>query len=436
MDAADSSPAMMPKCPGKVTSTNEEGQLKLPQGPSPRTGGNRTQRRRAATAESATQEDQCHPRKIFVGGLAHKTTTQFLRDYFAKYGTIVDAVVLRWPDGRSRGFGYVTFADTAGAFAALQEQHQVGGRQVDVKRAVPGTNKLFVGGLPQNTSAQELRDHFEAFGVVSDAVVMIDPATNRSRGFGFVCFLPGQEGAASAQFALDQYEQHRIRGKWIEVKSAAPPHKLVGKDGSSSPTSTSGESGTSPLAAEVPAPKAEVPAPKAVMSLATALKAGPTTFDRPVASPQHRRQPQAKPQSYDAAAQEPHKVALSGMVGTPPGLGGYVAQASDASPAAFWEQNAEQDSEVSPFGHGWPTTTTASNAQSGAAWRPPSCLSLSSALGNMGPWQAGGVTFPQPVDERSSLYATSDLQRSLEQLIRLQAQGGAVEAQRPRVVQI
>ena len=66
---------------------------------------------------------------------------------------------------------------------------------INVKRAVPGTNKLFVGGLPQNTTSNELRDHFEGFGVVSDAVVMIDPATSRSRGFGFVCFLPGQEGA-------------------------------------------------------------------------------------------------------------------------------------------------------------------------------------------------------------------------------------------------
>jgi len=84
-----------------------------------------------------------------------------------------------------------------------------------------------VGGLPQNTTANELRDNFEKFGVVSDAVVMIDPATNRSRGFGFVCFLPGQEGAEAVTSALQQYDNHRIRGKWIEVKSAAPPHKLA-----------------------------------------------------------------------------------------------------------------------------------------------------------------------------------------------------------------
>lgn len=187
-----------------------------------------------ASVDSNTSEDQCHPRKVFVGGLAHKTTTQHLCDHFGRFGSIVDAVVLRWPDGRSRGFGYVTYSDSVAAASVLQETHALSGREVDVKRAVPGTNKLFVGGLPQSTTANELREHFEQFGVVSDAVVMIDPATGRSRGFGFVCFLPGPEGAASVAFALEQYANHRIRDKWIEVKSAAPPHKLAGKNGSPS----------------------------------------------------------------------------------------------------------------------------------------------------------------------------------------------------------
>lgn len=195
-------------------------------------GGRPQARRRAAMADCATKDDQCHPKKIFVGGLGHKLSTQSLRDYFSRFGQIVDAVVLRWPDGRSRGFGYVTFGDAAAAASALEEEaHEIGGREVDVKRAVPGTNKLFVGGLPQNVSALELRKHFEDFGMVSDAVVMIDPATNRSRGFGFICFLPGPEGGVAVDAALRQYDNHRIRGKWIEVKSAAPPHKLLGKEG-------------------------------------------------------------------------------------------------------------------------------------------------------------------------------------------------------------
>lgn len=202
-----------------------------------------------AAVDSNTLEEQCHPKKIFIGGLSHKTTTQHLRDHFAAYGSIVDAVVLRWPDGRSRGFGYVTFAEATPAYNALRRPHVVGGREVDVKRAVPGTNKLFVGGLPQNTTANELREHFEQYGVVSDAVVMIDAATSRSRGFGFVCFLPGNDGAAAAATSLERYDSHRIRGKWIEVKSAAPPHKLSTRQGGAA-----GEDGVEPVCAGSTAP--------------------------------------------------------------------------------------------------------------------------------------------------------------------------------------
>lgn len=210
----------------------------------PRTDGPRPDKHRA-TVDNNTLEEQCHPRKIFIGGLAHKTTTQHLREHFASFGGIVDAVVLRWPDGRSRGFGYVTFADVVAASAVLAKSHVLGGREVDVKRAVPGTNKLFIGGLPQNTTANELREHFEKFGAVSDAVVMIDPATGRSRGFGFVCFLPGEEGAAAVTFSLEKYDEHRLRGKWIEVKSAAPPHKLAKTSSQDEPSLPAGGQGSS-----------------------------------------------------------------------------------------------------------------------------------------------------------------------------------------------
>lgn len=183
-------------------------------------------RRRAAVVEHAAQKVQYRSRKIFIGGLSSDTTTQDLKTYFARFGAVADAVVLHWPDGRSRGFGYVTYASTSASKAVLCTQHVVGGRPVDVKPAVPGTNKLFVGGLPQDATATELREHFEAYGVVSDAVVMVDPSTSRSRGFGFVCFMPGEEGAAALCTALEQYRKHFIHGKWVDVKSAASPHKL------------------------------------------------------------------------------------------------------------------------------------------------------------------------------------------------------------------
>jgi len=38
-------------------------------------------------------------------------------------------------------------------------------------------------------SADDLRDFFEKFGTISDATVKTDPATGRSKGFGFVTFV-------------------------------------------------------------------------------------------------------------------------------------------------------------------------------------------------------------------------------------------------------
>jgi len=170
--------------------------------------------------------DWCHPAKLFVGGLPRETSTQQLRDHFSKHGRVVDCVVMRWSDGRSRGFGYITYDNNDSATEALTTTQSLGGRLVDVKRAVPGTNKVFVGGLPQGVTAAELRTYFATFGPVSDAVVMMDSTTGRSRGFGFVCFAPGPEGATAIATALANYDKNQLRGKWIEVKSAAPPQEL------------------------------------------------------------------------------------------------------------------------------------------------------------------------------------------------------------------
>lgn len=48
--------------------------------------------------------------------------------------------------------------------------------------------KMFIGGLSMNTTKEKLQEHFEAYGEIVDAVVMKDPATKRSRGFGFVTY--------------------------------------------------------------------------------------------------------------------------------------------------------------------------------------------------------------------------------------------------------
>ena len=46
--------------------------------------------------------------------------------------------------------------------------------------------KIFVGGLPYHTTDKSLRQFFEAFGEIEEAVVITDRQTGKSRGYGFV----------------------------------------------------------------------------------------------------------------------------------------------------------------------------------------------------------------------------------------------------------
>jgi len=60
-------------------------------------------------------------KKLFVGGLSWGTDDNGLREAFAVHGEVIDAKVINDRDtGRSRGFGFVTFAEAADADAAIQ----------------------------------------------------------------------------------------------------------------------------------------------------------------------------------------------------------------------------------------------------------------------------------------------------------------------------
>ncbi|ONK75757.1 uncharacterized protein A4U43_C03F20210 [Asparagus officinalis] len=64
------------------------------------------------------------------------------------------------------------------------------------------SSRLFVGGLSYGTDDQSLREAFASFGEVTEARVILDRETGRSRGFGFVSFTSTEE-ASSAMSGLD-----------------------------------------------------------------------------------------------------------------------------------------------------------------------------------------------------------------------------------------
>ncbi|KAK2810124.1 hypothetical protein FQN49_008560 [Arthroderma sp. PD_2] len=76
--------------------------------------------------------------KLFIGGLAWHTTDDTLRDGFSRYGTIEEAIVVKDRDThRSRGFGFVRFANESEADAALNAMNnqEFDGRVIRVDKA-------------------------------------------------------------------------------------------------------------------------------------------------------------------------------------------------------------------------------------------------------------------------------------------------------------
>jgi RNA-binding protein Musashi len=85
------------------------------------------------------------------------------------------------------------------------------------KIADDNKGKLFIGGLSWETTQEGLSGYFSKFGEVTDCVVMINPHTRRSRGFGFITFADADIAAqviASGKHSLDSRD--------IDPKPAVP----------------------------------------------------------------------------------------------------------------------------------------------------------------------------------------------------------------------
>ncbi|XP_047318456.1 heterogeneous nuclear ribonucleoprotein 1-like [Impatiens glandulifera] len=79
-----------------------------------------------------------------------------------------------------------------------------------------GPGKLFIGGISWETNDVRLKEYFQVYGEVMEAVIMKDRITGRARGFGFVVF------ADSSVADRVVKEKHIIDGRMVEAKKAIP----------------------------------------------------------------------------------------------------------------------------------------------------------------------------------------------------------------------
>ncbi|KAI8493553.1 heteroproteinous nuclear ribonucleoprotein [Branchiostoma belcheri] len=85
--------------------------------------------------------------------------------------------------------------------------------------------KLFIGGLSYETNEDGLKAHFGQHGEIVDVVVMRDPNSRRSRGFGFVTF--------KRAYMVDEVMKsrpHKLDGREVE------PKRAVSREDSNNPT--------------------------------------------------------------------------------------------------------------------------------------------------------------------------------------------------------
>lgn len=177
--------------------------------------------------------------KLFVGGLSHETTQESLKNYFSSFGEVTDVVVMKdTVTKKPRGFGFVTFQDPNSVQKVLGHPvpHVVDKKTIDPKQAVPrgpgqagsvsvqpsrdnNEMKIFVGGIANGTTEDDLSNYFSAYGKVIHVNLMYEhnqpDGTKRMRGFGFVTFdssLPVEKTA--------NIHYHQINGKTVEVKRA------------------------------------------------------------------------------------------------------------------------------------------------------------------------------------------------------------------------
>ncbi|CAB3404273.1 unnamed protein product [Caenorhabditis bovis] len=157
------------------------------------------------------------PRTLYVGNLDPSVNEDFLATLFNQVATVTKTKIIF--DGTSDPYAFVEFLDHDQAAQALQTMNKrlLLNKEMKVNWAVePGQQTVkvdttrhfhvFVGDLSSEVDNKILKDAFSPFGDISDAKVIRDTTTSKSKGYGFVSYPKREE----AERAIEQ-----MNGQWL-----------------------------------------------------------------------------------------------------------------------------------------------------------------------------------------------------------------------------
>mmetsp|Transcript_29234 Transcript_29234/g.64319 ORF Transcript_29234/g.64319 Transcript_29234/m.64319 type:complete len:309 (-) Transcript_29234:5-931(-) len=158
--------------------------------------------------------------KYYVPGLPDWVTAENLKEYFTKYGTVVNSMVAS-ENGQSRGFGYVTMDDTNFSESMLADKHVFAPATISVMvtkdslESLP-VQKVHMGNVPVDVTPEILKEALTSFGVVLDVHLPKDMTTGERKNFGFATF-----GSDAAYKAALQAGTLMIGGAEVTIKQAS-----------------------------------------------------------------------------------------------------------------------------------------------------------------------------------------------------------------------
>ncbi|XP_044981235.1 oligouridylate-binding protein 1B-like [Hordeum vulgare subsp. vulgare] len=152
-------------------------------------------------------------RSVYVGNIHLQVTDSLLHEVFQSIGPVEGCKLIR---KEKSSFGFVDYYDRRYAALAIVSLNgrQLFGQPIKVNWAYASTQRedtsghfnIFVGDLCPEVTDAALFVFFSAYSTCSDARVMWDQQSGRSRGFGFVSFRNQQD----AQTAINE-----LNGKWL-----------------------------------------------------------------------------------------------------------------------------------------------------------------------------------------------------------------------------